>query len=111
MPASFTGAPSGRAAADRRPSTARGIGLADRHRLAVLVPVGDQQQDGLADRRRHVGGGGAVAGDEGDLDAVGGAAGLGQASVATAHEARGRGGAVEQIGVGGTGCATDSSAA
>ena len=56
----------------------------------MLVPVGDEQQDGLADRGRHVGGGIAVAGDEGDLDAVGDAAGLGPGEGALAHEAGGR---------------------
>ncbi len=36
--------------------------LADLDRLAVLVPVRDEQQERLAERRRHLGGGAAVAG-------------------------------------------------
>ena len=55
----------------------------------------------LADGFGHVGGGIAVAGGEGDLDAVGDAAGLGPHERALAHEACGRAGAVEEIGVGG----------
>ena len=42
----------------------------------MLVPVRDQDQDRLADGLGYVGSRFAVAGGEGDLDAVGGTAGL-----------------------------------
>jgi hypothetical protein len=66
----------------------------------MLVPVRHQQQDDLADRRRHVGGLVAVAGNEGDLDAVGGARRYGPREAGAAHEARRGGRTVEQVGVG-----------
>src|SRR5262245_14656555 len=64
----------------------------------MLVPVGDEEEDGLPDGGGHLGGGVAVAGGEGDLDTVGDAAGLRPDQRANADEAWMGAGAVEKVG-------------